>query len=111
MILKVAEIKRTLGDQISLEFREVFSSQAGTMNIKQMSEACLVLDVLEPHIKHDLLQWFVQIQLKEYSVLFEENEDSAWLDKVFKYLFIFFVQSTHRCQLKDDLLKIKSLWI
>jgi len=52
------------------------------MNTKQMSEACLVLDVLEPHIKHDLLQWFVGVQLKEYGVLFDENEDFAWLDKV-----------------------------
>ncbi|ODN04977.1 Vacuolar protein sorting-associated protein 53 [Orchesella cincta] len=60
-----------------------FSSTTGVF-MKQMSEACLVLDVLEPHVKHDLLGWFISIQLKEYGVLFDENEDLAWLDKVDK---------------------------
>ncbi|CAL8137366.1 unnamed protein product [Orchesella dallaii] len=81
---KVKDIKKELGDQISLEFRESFSSTTGSLHVKQMSEACLVLDVLEPHVKHDLLQWFISIQLKEYGVLFDENEDLAWLDKVDK---------------------------
>ena len=81
-LIQVKDIKKELGDKISLEFRETFNSATGSMNAKQMSEACLVLDVLEPHIKHDLLQWFVSIQLKEYTVLFDENEDLAWLDKV-----------------------------
>lgn len=80
--LQVKDIKKELGDQISLEFRESFSSSSGSLHVKQMSEACLVLDVLEPHVKHDLLQWFVALQLKEYGVLFDENEDLAWLDKV-----------------------------
>lgn len=78
---QVSEIKKELGDQISLEFRESFS-QNGSLNVNQMTQACLVLDVLDPHIKHDLLQWFVQTQLQEYTVLYEENEESAWLDKV-----------------------------
>ncbi|ODN02617.1 Vacuolar protein sorting-associated protein 53 [Orchesella cincta] len=81
---KVKDIKKELGDQISLEFRESFSSTTGSLHVKQMSEACLVLDVLEPHVKHDLLGWFISIQLKEYGVLFDENEDLAWLDKVDK---------------------------
>lgn len=81
---KVKDVKKELGDQISLEFRESFSSTTGSLHVKQMSEACLVLDVLEPHVKHDLLQWFISIQLKEYGVLFDENEDLAWLDKVDK---------------------------
>ncbi|CAG7834968.1 unnamed protein product [Allacma fusca] len=81
---RVKDIKKELGDKISLEFRETFNTTTGSMNAKQMSEACFVLDVLEPHIKHDLLQWFVTIQLKEYTVLFDENEDLAWLDKIDK---------------------------
>jgi hypothetical protein len=86
--IQVKDIKKELGDQINLEFRESFSSTTGSMHVKQMSEACLVLDVLEPHVKHDLLQWFVTLQLKEYGVLFDENEDLAWLDKVVNTLCV-----------------------
>lgn len=71
-----------MGEQISLEFRESFSTSTGSLYVKQMKEACLVLDVLEPHVKHDLLTWFVSLQLTEYGVLFDENDDLAWLDKV-----------------------------
>jgi len=71
-----------LGDQIRLEFTESFGNPNGTIYLKQMSEACLVLDVLEPHVKHELLQWLVTHELQEYGVLFGENEDAAWLDQV-----------------------------
>lgn len=35
-------------------------------------------------MKRDLLKWFVNLQLQEYHHLFQETEDTAWLDKIDK---------------------------
>ena len=32
--------------------------------------------------RKDLLTWFVSMQLQEYTHLFDENQDFAWLDKI-----------------------------
>lgn len=56
--------------------------QYGPGNQRQLKEACLVVSVLDPRVRKDLLNWFVKLQLSEYLVLFGENQDVAWLDKI-----------------------------
>ena len=53
--------------------------QYGPVNQAQLAEACFVVNVLEPRVKHDLLSWFVKLQLAEYAVLFADNQDVSRL--------------------------------
>ncbi|PIK58981.1 putative vacuolar protein sorting-associated protein 53-like [Apostichopus japonicus] len=81
---KVKKIQSELGTQIIADFEESFSNQGSRplTNQKELTEACLVVNVLDPKVKKDLLKWFVKLQLQEYLVLFQENQDVAWLDKI-----------------------------
>ncbi|XP_036370846.1 vacuolar protein sorting-associated protein 53 homolog isoform X2 [Octopus sinensis] len=82
---KVKQIQAELGTQITADFEESFQGPAakyGPSNLKQLAEACLVVNVLDPKVKRDILGWFVKLQLSEYTVLFAEDQDVAWLDKI-----------------------------
>ncbi|KAL3271117.1 hypothetical protein HHI36_021612 [Cryptolaemus montrouzieri] len=81
---QVREIHSELAEQINLDFREAFSNARSAIPNKQLSQACLVASVLDPSVKKDLLKWFVDLQLEEYNHLFQETEDTAWLDKIDK---------------------------
>ncbi|XP_046604385.1 vacuolar protein sorting-associated protein 53 homolog isoform X1 [Neodiprion virginianus] len=78
---QVKQIQVELAEQITADFREAFSGQ-NPKHFAQLSEGCLVMSVLDPRVKKDLLSWFIAMQLQEYSHLFDENQDSAWLDKI-----------------------------
>ncbi|KAJ9589592.1 hypothetical protein L9F63_017177, partial [Diploptera punctata] len=80
----VHQIHLELAQQITADFHEAFSGPNAkhfTPN-KQLAEACLVVSVLDPKVKRDLLKWFIGLQLAEYCHLFQENQDTAWLDKI-----------------------------
>ncbi|XP_074640960.1 vacuolar protein sorting-associated protein 53 homolog [Tubulanus polymorphus] len=82
---KVKEIQTELGTQILADFEESFqgpNSKYGPTNQALLSDACLVVNVLDPRVKRDLLSWYIRLQLSEYLVLFGENQDVAWLDKI-----------------------------
>ncbi|KAK6192338.1 hypothetical protein SNE40_003822 [Patella caerulea] len=82
---RVREIQHELGIQILADFEEAFQgagAKYGPGNQQQLREACNVVDVLDPKVKRDLLTWFVKLQLSEYLVLFADDQDVAWLDKV-----------------------------
>ncbi|KAK3586403.1 hypothetical protein CHS0354_013107 [Potamilus streckersoni] len=82
---RVKQIQGELGTQILADFEEAFQGSGakyGPGNQRQLKEACYVVNVLESKVKRDLLNWFVKLQLAEYMVLFGENQDVAWLDKI-----------------------------
>ncbi|XP_071493403.1 vacuolar protein sorting-associated protein 53 homolog [Diadema antillarum] len=81
---KVRKIQSELGLQILADFEESFANQGSRpiANMRELAEACLVVRVLDPKVKRDLMKWFVTLQLQEYMVLFEESQDVAWLDKI-----------------------------
>ncbi|ESO97342.1 hypothetical protein LOTGIDRAFT_214182 [Lottia gigantea] len=82
---RVKEIQGELGNQIIADFEEAFQgagAKYGPGNQQQLREACYVVDVLDPKVKRDLLSWFVKLQLSEYLVLFSEDQEVAWLDKI-----------------------------
>lgn len=83
---QVKAIHVELAEQITHDFKEAFSSTNAKISLpsKQLSSACLVVSILEPKVKRDLLKWFINLQLQEYSHLFQETEDTAWLDKIDK---------------------------
>jgi hypothetical protein len=41
-----------------------------------------LVSVLEQRVKRNLVSWFIQLQMKEYTILFTTVEDDACLDKV-----------------------------
>ena len=83
---QVESLKRELGDQIIKDFELAMSGeQPGALQgggTKQLAEACLVLSVLEPGVRRGLIQWFLGLQMKEYTIMFSQGEDDAWLDRV-----------------------------
>ncbi|XP_054749550.2 vacuolar protein sorting-associated protein 53 homolog isoform X1 [Lytechinus pictus] len=81
---KVRKIQSELGVQILADFEESFANQGSRPigNMRELAEACLVVRVLDPKVKKDLMKWFVTLQLQEYMVLFQESQDVAWLDKI-----------------------------
>ncbi|XP_021916800.1 vacuolar protein sorting-associated protein 53 homolog [Zootermopsis nevadensis] len=83
---QVHQIHLELAQQITSDFHEAFSGPNAkhfTPN-KQLAEACLVVSVLDPRVKRDLLKWFIGLQLAEYCHLFQETQDTAWLDKIYQ---------------------------
>lgn len=96
---QVATIQSNLGQQILGDFKEAFNvathyvpggaAAGGKASLggyvpptQQLADACLVVDVLDPKVKKELLKWFVTLQLSEYTVLFSSSQDVAWLDKI-----------------------------
>lgn len=83
---QVHRIQIELADQITRDFKEAFSASNAKTFIpnKQLADACSVVSILDQKVKKDLLKWFINQQLQEYNHLFQENEDTAWLDKIDK---------------------------
>lgn len=86
--VSVQEIHHQLATQITEDFKNSFSLNTSSKNLKlknnELKDACLVLSVLDSKVKRDLLKWFINLQLQEYIQLFHENQDIAWLDKIDK---------------------------
>ncbi|CAG9770820.1 unnamed protein product [Ceutorhynchus assimilis] len=83
---QVNSIHFELAQQITHDFKEAFqgANSKGHLPNKQLQQACLVVSILDQKVKRELLKWFVDLQLQEYSHLFQETEDTAWLDKIDK---------------------------
>lgn len=85
---KVDAIRAKLASQIIGDFHQILAaSKTASFQQNQMrllAEACLVIECLEPKVKTELLQWVVDSELSEYRLLFQENQDISWLDKVDK---------------------------
>ncbi|XP_044059785.1 vacuolar protein sorting-associated protein 53 homolog isoform X3 [Siniperca chuatsi] len=82
---RVKAAQSELGTQILADFEEAFPSQGskrpgGPSNV--LKDACLVANVLDPRIKQEIIKKFIRQHLSEYLVLFQENQDVAWLDKI-----------------------------
>ncbi|CAL8361469.1 unnamed protein product [Merluccius merluccius] len=82
---RVKAAQSELGTQILADFEEAFPSQGskrtgGPSNV--LRDACLVANVLDPRIRQEIIKKFIRQHLSEYRVLFEENQDVAWLDKI-----------------------------
>lgn len=41
-----------------------------------------LVDVLDQKMKSELIKWFLKQELSEYTVLFEENQENSWLDRI-----------------------------
>lgn len=90
LITEIEDVCNQLGQQILADFYQTFDVKntstppLTSAQIHLLAEACLVLSILEPKYKRELLNWFVDCELSEYRTLFADNQDIAWLDKVDK---------------------------
>lgn len=82
---RVKAAQSELGTQILADFDEAFPAQGskrpGGPSIV-LRDACLVANVLDPRIRQEIIKKFIRQHLSEYLVLFQENQDVAWLDKI-----------------------------
>ncbi len=81
---QVKVIQGELGEQILGDFQRAFAADNAKNFVpsRQLAEACLVVSVLEPKYKRSLLKFLLQRELAEYSIVFSEGEESAWLDRI-----------------------------
>ena len=88
MAERVKTIQSDLSQQVMTDFKDAFEGgglrHGSGPNQQQLAEACLVVQVLPPRVKQELLQWFIQLQLSEYLVLFADSQEVAWLDNIDK---------------------------
>ena len=72
---RIAKIKRSLGRQVMAEFNEAFGTSPipdrANANIPQLTEACLVFNVLEPEVKTDFTEWYINLALQEYKSTYD----------------------------------------
>lgn len=45
------------------------------LDIKNGSNLCKLLDVLDEKLKNELIKWFIKQELNEYCVLFQESQE------------------------------------
>ncbi|KJH40611.1 Vps53-like protein [Dictyocaulus viviparus] len=76
---KLNSMKQTLTVQLARDMKSVF--QAGQLSDK-VTDMCRVAAALEGNVKASFCRWFIDQQLSEYIVLYAENEEGAWLDKI-----------------------------
>ncbi|CAH1643095.1 unnamed protein product [Spodoptera littoralis] len=80
---QVTAIRAQLAAQILQDFKDAFTAGSkGGVSHRTLSEACAVVDILEPRVKNDLLKWFINMQLQEYEHLFSGEQEYAWVSHV-----------------------------
>ena len=89
LALQVKVIQSELGEQIINDFHKAFAAESAsknysssTMPTRQLAEACLVVDVLEPKVKQTLWRFLLNRQLAEYSIVFSEGEECSWISRI-----------------------------
>ncbi|EDQ87874.1 uncharacterized protein MONBRDRAFT_26906 [Monosiga brevicollis MX1] len=101
---KIASIKRILGQQIRMEFRTVYhhiEPDFSGYSQEKLQHACMVLDVLDEDLREGVLEWFVDMHLRDYPRTFAVSGDQATLDKVdrrfawFKRMVATYLEHSH----------------
>ena len=76
--------EEALGDLFTEDFKSAFSPENAKnfTPTRQLAEGCLVISTLDAKWKRNLLKFFLSHQLAEYSIIFNDGEEAAWLDKI-----------------------------
>ncbi|KAJ1348805.1 Vacuolar protein sorting-associated protein 53 [Parelaphostrongylus tenuis] len=76
---RLNRLKQALTVQLAVDMKSVF--QSGQLG-ERVTDMCRVAAALEGSVKANFCRWFIDQQLSEYVVLYAENEEGAWLDKI-----------------------------
>lgn len=76
---EIARLCDSIADKINFDFKRLFEvpSAKHSMNkedIKLIAEACLVVTILGDETLDNLIKWFLDLQLTEYSALFKDHQ-------------------------------------
>ena len=93
LALEVDSLKDKLFKQIMHDFDTILESSSKLVQptqTKLLSEACLVIDTLGENEKQHFFDWFIELQLKEYKSVFNEDDEISWLEKIDKRWVTFY---------------------
>lgn len=76
---RVEVLKTELSQQLAEDLRQTF--QAGVIN-QSAADMCKIAAVIGGELEVNFRIWYIKQQFGEYYVLFADNEDVAWIDKV-----------------------------
>ncbi|PAV59529.1 hypothetical protein WR25_16331 [Diploscapter pachys] len=76
---KLERLKQTLTIQLANDLKAAF--QTGQIS-ERVTDMCRVAAALEGNVKENFCKWFIDLQLSEYNVIYAENEEDGWLDKI-----------------------------
>uniref|UniRef100_A0A915PFA0 Vacuolar protein sorting-associated protein 53 homolog n=1 Tax=Setaria digitata TaxID=48799 RepID=A0A915PFA0_9BILA len=76
---QLERLKQRLAIQLIADLKHSF--QTGVLN-SHVTDMCCVASSLDPAIQEDFCKWFIEHQLSEYTVLYGESENIAWIDKI-----------------------------
>ncbi|CDW54396.1 Vacuolar protein sorting-associated protein 53-li ke protein [Trichuris trichiura] len=79
-IRQLSEQMVNLGQEIA-ELAASTSAVSGSQPVN-IVDVCAVISVLEQPVRESLIQWLLNHQLTEYTILFDDTQDDAWLDKI-----------------------------
>ncbi|KAI6647972.1 Vacuolar protein sorting-associated protein 53-like [Oopsacas minuta] len=51
-------------------------------HINLLSDACRVVKLSDPSLREEIVAKFIELQLFEYQMLYKENQENSWLDKI-----------------------------
>eukprot|EP00800_Vazella_pourtalesii_P019401 TRINITY_DN6566_c0_g1_i1.p1 TRINITY_DN6566_c0_g1~~TRINITY_DN6566_c0_g1_i1.p1 ORF type:complete len:652 (-),score=146.06 TRINITY_DN6566_c0_g1_i1:61-2016(-) len=74
-------------NELKLQIKKEFEEGTTTKGIKEsyvssLSDACRVVNLLEPGLRNEIVRKFIDMQLFEYKMLYKENLENSWLDKI-----------------------------
>uniref|UniRef100_A0A8R1DJP6 Vacuolar protein sorting-associated protein 53 homolog n=2 Tax=Caenorhabditis japonica TaxID=281687 RepID=A0A8R1DJP6_CAEJA len=73
------KLKASLTIQLAKDLKNAF--QTGQLS-DRVTDMCRVAAALEGNVKENFVKWFIEQQLSEYVIIYADNEEGAWLDKV-----------------------------
>jgi hypothetical protein len=76
----ISTLKQSLETQITEDFHSTFPTPPPTQTAT-LHESCLVIDVLGDEARDRLVNWYCNLQLKEYRNVFR-NEEAGGLDNI-----------------------------
>jgi hypothetical protein len=77
----ISTLKQSLEQQITQDFHLTFP-QPPPNQVNILHESCYVIDVLGDEARDRLIQWYCNLQLKEYRNVFRGNEEAGGLDNI-----------------------------
>ncbi|KHJ42607.1 Vps53-like protein [Trichuris suis] len=87
---QMVNIGQEIAELVSSEFKTYFSPTYKAASTSAVSgsqpvnivDVCAVISVLEEPVRESLIQWLLNHELTEYTILFDDTQDDAWLDKI-----------------------------
>ncbi|UJR25480.1 hypothetical protein I4U23_006826 [Adineta vaga] len=80
----VKELTVQINSQVRKECEDAFNGPNAknfTPN-PHFADVCKIIDVIDPKLRLDVINWFLKTHLSEYTILYQESQELAWLDKI-----------------------------